>query len=378
MPEPNAAEIAARADFSRIRYAQVWEDADVLLEGLAVQPGDRCLSIASAGDNVLALLSADPGAVVAVDLSEAQLACLALRVAAFKTLDHGEVLALLGSRPSARRLDLYHRCRPALGSLPAPYGADARAIWDAQPGRIERGIGTAGKFERYFGYFRRVVLPLTQSRRRVRTLLDGGGSAEARRAWYDAHWDGPRWRLLFRFFTSRRVLGRLGRDPRFFDHVNGRVADRLQARVRQAVTATDPAVNPYLQWILTGTHTTALPLYLRPEHFDAIRNRLDRIEWRKASLETVLAEAGPGSFDRFNLSDVFEYVDEAHYAALLERLAEVGTPGGRLAYWNLLAPRRRPASLAHRLRPLRELGDRLHATDKAPFYGAFVVEEVLG
>ena len=49
-------EVADRTDFSIVRYAQVWEDADVLLEALDVQPGDTCLSIASAGDNTLALL----------------------------------------------------------------------------------------------------------------------------------------------------------------------------------------------------------------------------------------------------------------------------------------------------------------------------------
>ena len=43
-------EIAGKASFDEIRYAQCWEDADVLLQGLDVQPGDHCLSIASAGD----------------------------------------------------------------------------------------------------------------------------------------------------------------------------------------------------------------------------------------------------------------------------------------------------------------------------------------
>jgi S-adenosylmethionine-diacylglycerol 3-amino-3-carboxypropyl transferase len=31
-------EVAGKADFTGIRYAQCWEDADVLLEGLDVQP----------------------------------------------------------------------------------------------------------------------------------------------------------------------------------------------------------------------------------------------------------------------------------------------------------------------------------------------------
>ena len=92
--------ITARADFSAIRYAQCWEDADTLLAGLDVQPGDSCLSIASAGDNTLALLARSPGHVLALDVSDAQLACLALRVAAYRALEHHELLELIGSRPS--------------------------------------------------------------------------------------------------------------------------------------------------------------------------------------------------------------------------------------------------------------------------------------
>ena len=38
--------VATRADFTAIRYAQCWEDADVLVEALAPQPGHTLVSIA--------------------------------------------------------------------------------------------------------------------------------------------------------------------------------------------------------------------------------------------------------------------------------------------------------------------------------------------
>ena len=370
MSSDRSGSIVHRADFSAIRYAQVWEDADILAEGLAIGPGDRVLSIASAGDNALALLAEGPDEVVAVDLSPAQLACLALRVAAFRELAHDEVLQLVGARPSDQRAALYARCRPALSS-------DERRFWDARPDAVAQGIGEDGKFERYLRTFRRRILPLAQPKRRVRQLVAGGGTVEERRAWYDRAWDTPRWRLLFRVFASRFVLGRMGRDPSFFDHVEGAVADRLMRRIRDAVTATDPSENPYLLWILTGSVGEALPRYLRPEAFEPIRERLDRISWRCASLEDVLAEAGPGAFSQYNLSDVFEYVDPAHADALFARLAGAGRPGARLAYWNLLADRRPSPALRDRLRPLDELATRLHALDKAPFYGAFRIDEVV-
>lgn len=361
-------EIAREADFSAIRYAQCWEDADILLEALDVRPGDTCLSIASAGDNTLALLSAAPARVIALDLNPAQLACLELRVAAYRELTHAELLELIGSVPSSRRADLYGRCRLQLT-------ADARAFWDAHPGVIAGGIGSGGKFERYFALFRRRVLPLVESHANVERLLRGG-TREQREAFYATRWDSWRWRLMFRLFFSRVVMGRMGRDPRFFQYVKGGVADRILERARYALTALDPAANPYLQWILTGRHTSALPYALRPERFESIRANLDRLEWRCQSLEDFLARVEPRAIQRFNLSDIFEYMSEQNYTRLLERIVAAGSPGGRLAYWNMLVPRSRPDALSDRLVPLAELSARLHARDKAFFYSAFVVEEI--
>jgi len=362
-------EIAARTDFSQIRYAQCWEDADVLLEGLDVQPGDTCLSIASAGDNTLALLSKSPARVIALDVSAAQLACLELRVAAYRELTHGEVLELLGSTLSNRREELYRRCRNRLTP-------EVRRFWDTRTADIAAGIGAAGKFERYFSLFRRRVLPLVHSHARIEQLLRGG-TLEERQAFYRQQWDTWRWRVMFRLFFSRTVLGRSGRDPRFFQYVEGSVAERLLERVRLGLTAVNPAENPYVQWILTGRHTTALPYALRAEHFDAIRENLDKLEWHRASVEDFLAGTGSGVIDRFNLSDVFEYMSEESYVGVLEQLVHAGRPGGRLAYWNMLVPRSRPDVLASRLYPLTELAQQLHRRDKACFYSAFVVEEIL-
>ena len=80
---------------------------------------------------------------------------------------------------------------------------------------------------------------------------------------------------------------------------------------------------------------------------------------------------------KFNLSDIFEYMSAQNTAALLEQLANASAPGGRLAYWNMLAPRRRPESLASRLAPHEDLEQALFANDKAFFYSALIVEEVL-
>ncbi len=361
-------EVAYKASFSAIRYAQCWEDADVLLQALDVRPGQTCLSIASAGDNTLALLSKNPDRVIAVDLSPAQLACLELRVAGYRELSHVELLELIGSVASDRRSRLYQRCRPQLSPT-------VRDYWDSQPAAIAGGIGAAGKFERYFALFRKRVLPLVHSRAHVKRLLRGGSPAR-RHDFYQRTWNTVRWRLLFRIFFSRLVMGRLGRDPSFFQYVEGNVAERMLVRTDYATTALNPADNPYLQWILTGSHPTALPYALRPENFDSIRANLDRLEWHCQSLEDFLSSGYERAIDRYNLSDIFEYMSEDRYHRLLQQLVRSAQPGCRLVYWNMLVPRSRPASMAGQLHPLAELADRLYLADKAFFYSNLVIEEV--
>ena len=362
-------EVATRADFSGIRYAQCWEDADILLEALDIQPGQTCFSVASGGDNTLAMLSRGPGRVIAVDLSPAQLACLELRVAAYRELDHQEMRELLGSLPSMRREQLYRRCRAILSPL-------ARSFWDAHSTEIAGGVGDAGKIERYLALFRTRILPLIHPRERVARLLQGG-TREQREKIYDEEWDTWRWRLLFRTFFSRQVMGFLGRDPSFFRYAEGSVSGRIFERTRYAMTEMDPAQNPYLQWILTGRHVTALPFSLRLENFDSIRANLDRLEWYRCSVEDFLDMIGEGEIDRYNLSDIFEYMSPDSYHRLLERLARSCRKGARLAYWNTLVERRRPDHMADRLRSLTGLAQQLYRQDKAFFYSAFIVEEIV-
>jgi S-adenosylmethionine-diacylglycerol 3-amino-3-carboxypropyl transferase len=350
-----------------LRYAQCWEDADVLADALAIRPGGTYVAIASAGDNALAMLAAGPARVIALDREPAQLAAFALRVAAYRTLTHAELLGLIGSRPHPDRRALYARCRPLLDD-------GAREYWDARPGAIADGIGGAGRFERYLTLFRTALLPLIHSDRTVRELLACDDAGRAR--FYDERWDTLRWRLAFRTFFSRPVMSMLGRDASFFDQAGGAVSARLLARIARSLRDDDAGANPYLRWILTGSHGDALPLALRPESFDAIRANLDRLDVRRTSLQDFVGGYDGPAIDGWNLSDVFEYVDEPAYAALLARIAAISAPHARLAYWNMLVPRRRPETLATFVQAREDVAAPLRGRDRVPFYGDFVVEEV--
>jgi S-adenosylmethionine-diacylglycerol 3-amino-3-carboxypropyl transferase len=358
--------IDARASFEAIRYAQVWEDADVLATALAPAKGGNVLSICSAGDNTLAMLLLDPAGVHAADFSRAQVACLLIRMECYRRLDHGAFLELIGSRPSTRRGEL-------LDAVSAGLGHHDRGFWAARRDEvILHGLGGVGKFERYFRIFRTRILPLVHSRRTVDAVFEPRAQDD-RREFLDRTWNSWRWRLLLKGFFSRFAMGRLGRDPAFFEHVEGSVSDHVAKRIGEAFVGQDPSRNPYLHWLMLGTHGKALPLALRAESFDVIRDRLDRVTWSTGS---VIDAAREGRWDGFNLSDVFEYMAPAEFEANYAAILEGARPGARIAYWNMMAPRSRPDALAGRVACLPDLSASLHREDKAFFYSAFRVDEV--
>ena len=357
------------ADFSIIRYAQCWEDAETVLAGLDVRDGDVCVSIGSGGENSLSLLSRGPSSVSAVDVSPAQNACLALKAAGFRVLHYADLLEMVGIRPSTRRLDLYERVRSCLD-------ADARTYWDANRSTIARGMVNAGKFEAYLRLFRRWVLPLIHRRKTVDALTESR-PPEGRRRFYEERWNNWQWRTLFHLFFSKAVMGRLGRDPRFFKYVDGQVAAPIFRRAERALTALDPSRNAYLHWIVRGEFGGALPHAWRAENYEPIREHLDRLQIRRTSMRSLLAETSNSSIDRFNLSDIFEYLPPDASDALFADIARCGRTGGRIAYWNMQALRRPPAALAHRFRTLDELSERLHGETATFFYTAFFVEELV-
>lgn len=362
-------EVEQKATFSHIRYAQCWEDAEILLEALDVTPQHHCLSIASAGDNTLALLTKSPKKVWAIDLSAAQLHCLALKVAAFRTFQYQELLAFLGVRPHADRTGLYLKCRPFLTS-------EAQHYWDHRPQDIKVGVCHAGKFETFFRLFRRYMLPIVHSKETVRNLFSQKTSQQ-QTLFYDQKWNSWRWRWMFKFFFSQWMVGQFGRDPRFFDYVTTSVSQHALHKAEVVLHHMDPTLNPFVQWILLGRFETALPVYLREENFDLIRANLHCLEWQCVSIEACKQYLHHSKIDRFNLSNIFEYVSESHYESLLHFLIGISNPKARLVYWNMMVQRTRPDALKSYLRSKRPLAQSLFKKDKAPFYSRFVIEEVI-
>ena len=361
-------DIETRADFDDIRYAQLWEDADVLVHALGEQKNNTLVSICSAGDNALAMLLLDPARVIVLDVSPAQIACLQMRIAAIENLEHAEFLTLIGARSTLDREKIFDHLLELVN-------ADLAQFWEARRrGVLKHGLGGVGKFERYFRIFQKYLLPLAHSRATIDDVFVSKPFAE-RASFFEGRWNNLRWRTLLKLFFSNTVMGRLGRDSAFFDHVDGSLADHVASKLFHVGVDLDPSGNPYIHYILKGEQGEALPLAWRPEHYQTIRSRLNRLEVRCGSLEAFISSGEKA--DGFNLSDIFEYMDEKMFEEVYGSILGAANPNARLVYWNMMVLRRMPRKYSGRIETLRGTEGVGKAMDKAFFYSDFVVEKVI-
>lgn len=352
----------------RLSYAQCWEDPRLLREALCIQPTSRVLSIASGGCNSLDLALAGAQEVVAVDLSEPQLALTELKMAG-ADLDYEDFLILLGLL-EGDAWSLYKTLRPSLSE-------PSQRFLDSSESGFESGLLASGKFESYFATFRKKVIPLVHSKKRIRELLSLE-TLEEQHAFFENSWNTWRWRGLFRMFFSRFVMARLGRSKAHFEQVEGKVADRLLERTEHVLTQLPVRDNPFLQWILTGeflsidnSHT-----YLSEAGHAQLKDVRERVRLKHGSLVDVLNDSPNERFDAFNLSNIGEYLDPATWESLYTSLVKGANPQATFAYWNLFVPRSCPDSIRGDVLPLPELSASLIQKDRAFFYSAFQVERV--
>jgi S-adenosylmethionine-diacylglycerol 3-amino-3-carboxypropyl transferase len=356
--------------FEDIIYAQCWEDPELDRKAFRIGKDDVVFSITSGGCNSLAFLADDPKKVIALDLSPYQNYLLDLKMAAFREFDYEELLEFFGLLSSDRRHPLYFRIRKHMTT-------DSKKYWDEQDEKIREGIIHCGRYERYMRMLKKwMVLLVGKS---LPDQLFACKTDEERQLLYDNQWNNFRWRFFTRVFLSRSIMTLLF-TGKFFKQLEESFSfgDHFRENIKRAITTLPMKENYFLAYILLGKYYNLihLPVYLRKENFDRIKNRIDRIEIVTGSCEDFFHGIPSDSISKFNFSNIFEWMEQASFENLLKETIRVARDGAVLTYRNLLVRRSRPDSLAKWIHPNRDLSERLHTEDRSFIYRAYVVEQI--
>ena len=356
--------------FQEVLYAQCWEDPEIDRTAFHIEPADTVFSITSGGCNTLSFLIDNPRMVYALDLNSTQNYLLDLKMGAFAALPYEEMLELLGVRPSARRRDLYARARCALLG-------ESREYWDARQVKIDRGLIHAGRYEAYMRLLRR-ALEQVKGKRLIQELFETADPGDRLRL-YRNRWDTSSWRLFTRMFLSRTVMSFLF-TKEFFRYVEGSFSfgRHFAGLVERALTHMPLRENYFASYILLGRYfdENNLPPYLMRRHFDLIRTRISRVRIITGACEDFFATMPDSSIQKFNFTNIFEWMPEDAFERLLREVWRVASPGAVMTYRNLLVFRERPQALRSMIHPDRQLAETLHARDRSFIYRNYVVERI--
>ncbi len=360
-------EVETYAKFDIIRYSQVWEDVEILIEALDINENDNILSIASAGENVIGMLIKNPNKIYAIDLNANQIACTELKIACYKYLEYEECMQAIGVLECKDRLKFYEEIKDKLSN-------QTRQYFDENIEYIKKGVINSGKFENYFNIFGQKILPMIHSKK-IREELLAKKTKEERTEFYHKKWDNLRWKLLFRIFFSRTVMGKLGRDKAFFRYVNINVAEHILQRTKYAITQLDTSENPYLHYIINGKYDKVFPVAYRKENFSIIKANIEKIVLLSETVETFLNREEIDNINKYNLSDIFEYMSEEQMCQIVHGILEKSKKGTRIAYWNMLSDKR-ASKFIEEIEYKEKQSNELLRKDKAFFYSKFILEEV--
>jgi S-adenosylmethionine-diacylglycerol 3-amino-3-carboxypropyl transferase len=355
--------------FRDILYAQCWEDPQMDRIAFDTKPGDTVLSITSGGCNALAFLLDDPAKVICLDMNRFQNYLLSLKISAFKKLSYDETLEFLGVRPSKRRCYLYERLKPVLSE-------EEQLYWNNKKADLNRGIIHCGKYERYMHLLKNVFRILIG--RKIIIELFNTSCIEEQRILFQRKWDNFKWKLFCRIFLSRAFASMLF-DKAFYKYLEPSFSFEKYYRsaVRSAVTELPARDNYFLAYILSGNYfTDNLPVYLKKENYELIRDRVDRIKMVTSGCREYLSSLPGDTISKFNFTNIFEWMSIEEFTLILLETLRIAKDGAVITYRNHLVTRNRPDVFADKIIPDMELSLELRKKDRSFIYKAYVVERI--
>lgn len=371
--------------FKGLVYAQIWEDPVVDIEGLAIQPDSRLMCIASGSCNALSYLTANPVSVTAVDLNHAHVALGKLKIAAIRHLPNYERFHRFFAHADHKENAQVYR------TMIAPHlDVQSRAYWEKRDIRgrrrisyFTRGIYRQGLLGNFIGL---AHLFAKLYKIDLGKLLEAQ-TLEEQRDVFERELAPVFEKRFIRWLTDQPAsLFGLGIPPAQFEHLAGdeRMAEVLRRRLEKL--ACDFAMKDnYFAWQAFGrgysrSESAALPPYLQRANWEAMKERVDRLDVTRANMVDWIDAREAASMDRFVLLDAQDWMSNAQLDGLWSRITRASRPGARVLFRTAAEPSLLPGrvddAILSQWRYLDETSADLTRRDRSSIYGGVHVYEL--
>ncbi len=370
--------------FQGFVYNQIWEDPDVDMAALRIQPTSRIITIASGGCNVVNYLAANPAKVIAVDLNPNHIALTRLKLAALSHLptyeDFFQFFGYANTKGNRENYDSFLVER--LDETSRKYWEQWIPLRGRRINMFARNLYRYGLLGRFLGILQTVARLHGKQLKEMLTAR----TPEEQRAIFN--------RTIAPLFDSKLVKAlskmpvsfyALGIPPAQYDELNkasgGDPAGLIRRRIEK-LACDFPITENYFAWQAFGRRYDtedrgAVPAYLQEETYKIVRERTDRVETHLASMTDYLAGLPAQSLDRYVLLDAQDWMNEEQITALWQQITRTAAPGARVIF-RTAGPdspleRKLPADVIGRWHYEADDAQTYFEKDRSSIYGGFHV-----
>lgn len=348
------------AFFEKINYSACNEDSESERLALKLTQQDTVLCITGSGARSLDLLIDQPKKLISIDFNPAQNNLLALKIAAYKTLDYKEFKSFIGIENNIERLSLYEKVSRKLST-------EHKAYWKANYMLIKEGLLYSGRWENLLNK----ISKLTLVRKNMLQRLMDSESLESQAAFWNQHWDNAIWRFFLKVLSSRFLWTEIIREPGMsLVPADFNIYNYLHGRLNQLANNHLLRENHFANLLFYGRYQEhcILPIHLQEAHYDTIRNTAGSIEIISAPLIDVLKEkAVIQQVTTYSLSDFSSYASPEMYAAIWFEIASQSQAGARFCERQFLV-KRSPETFHPNIYRNRRLEEKLNHADSTGIY----------
>jgi S-adenosylmethionine-diacylglycerol 3-amino-3-carboxypropyl transferase len=367
--------------FSKLVYAQIWEDPVVDLEALALTPDSRLVTISSGGCNALSYLTANPAQIFAVDLNATHVALVRLKIAALQELStHSEYFSLFGASDTAANTRIYDQL------LRSKLDVVSQAYWDGRDltgrrriTRFSRGIYRYGLLGRFIGAAHSLA---RLHGRNPRRMLEAKSLAEQRSLFHSELapiFEKP---LVKRLLDNPISLFGLGIPPAQYRELCGdqpSASAVVRARLERLACDFDLKDN-YFAWQAfnrgyAADGTGPVPLYLQARHFAQMKVNASRLSVEQVSFIDFLQCQPTASLDRYILLDAQDWMNDEALNRLWSEITRTSKPGARVIFRTAATHTMLPGRVADAVLGCWHYEHaqslELHKRDRSAIYGGF-------
>lgn len=368
--------------FSGLVYPQIWEDPDLDMQAMELEPHHRIVTIGSGGCNMLAYLSKSPASIDVVDLNPHHIALNKLKLGAFRHLPaHADLVRFLARPNQSANSQAFDRF------LSANLDEATSSYWNGRKfGRrrvtvFDRNIYKTGLLGRFIG----AAHLLARVHGVDLTGIAKAKTMEEQRQLFDEKIAPLFEKPVVRWITSRKSsLFGLGIPPQQYDELASLAADNSIAPVLrhrlEKLTCHFPMQENYFAWQAFARRYAdecegPLPTYLKAEHYEAIRANVDRVSVHHASFTELLAGEPAASRDRYILLDAQDWMTDQQLNDVWSEISRTARDGARVIFRtaaekSIIEGRLSPA-IRDQWTYLEDRSLELTAFDRSAIYGGF-------